>query len=140
MRPHVFIVIGLLAMAACGSPTEVTYTCEGGVPIEEDQDLELQDLFHGTYNSRSDVRGAARGCFSDGYEIGIAEMACSIIRVIDDPGSGYKLSFTDEDGYTEQVLIGDHLRLGDGNELSSFARRRYVSACPDLVEDFNPEG
>lgn len=134
MRLALVALTFLMVVTGCTSEPE-TYTCESSNLLTLEDDVDLQDLWHGTYLSTWDTDDVASACFLDGRSLGVAEMACALIEEIDGEDSGYTLLFTDDGGDTYPVLASEHIRLGpDVSGLDSLARKLpFLSACPLTV-------
>lgn len=131
-----FSLIIALVLTACSTGSEPPpLTCDFSNEIAASKDVDLQSLFHGVYYQGDDLETVASRCFDDGRSLGMAEVACALIRELDGDQSAYTLLFTDEDGATLEVPAADHIRLGpDSTGLDSLARKLpFLSACPVLV-------
>lgn len=129
------VALVFLMVATGGTSEPETYTCESSRLLMPEDDVDLQDLWYGTYLSTWNTDDVASRCFLDGRSLGVAEMACAIIEEIDGEDSGYTLMFTDDGGDTYPVPALEHIKVGsDVTGLDSLARKLpFLSSCPLMV-------
>jgi hypothetical protein len=124
VRLALVVLAFLMVVTGCTSEPE-TRTCESSHLLTPGDDVDVQDLWHGTYVSTWNTEDVASACFADGRSLGVAEMACALIEEIDGEDSGYTLMFTYDGGDTYPVLAS----LGGFEPPTPSLRRMPSNRC-----------